>query len=208
MKHWTTLTKNNQASWFLLALKDNIEPINAYVKYNFNRFAHNLPITDVYPPIDIPVGYTHFWSNITGEIHPTDWSMNFHIEGDFLLFGNNLLISHPENLEFVDISEDFEPGGELFIDRCVRLQNLTAGFLGLTSLPQLPNAPDIEFLDFGGNYVTNPTDIDNCLIRLRTIATTHNGIIFLNQGTMASPTSASLAARNSLHADGWAININ
>jgi hypothetical protein len=51
MKHWPSISPADQSSWFLLALDQNVEPINAYLKFNWERRLQGLATTDVYPPL-------------------------------------------------------------------------------------------------------------------------------------------------------------
>lgn len=55
MNHWPLISPKYQASWLLLALDDNIEPINAYLKFNWQRHLQGLESTDVYPPSEEPL---------------------------------------------------------------------------------------------------------------------------------------------------------
>jgi hypothetical protein len=54
MNHWPLISPADQASWLLLALEQNIEPINAYLKFNWQRHLNGLESTDVYPPTEAP----------------------------------------------------------------------------------------------------------------------------------------------------------
>jgi len=46
MKRWPTLTPAQKASWEPLASQTNIEPINAFLKTNWDRYRQGLPTTD------------------------------------------------------------------------------------------------------------------------------------------------------------------
>jgi hypothetical protein len=52
MQTWPTLTTEQQASWFLLALERNIEPINAFQQENYRRLEAGQDLTNVWPPDD------------------------------------------------------------------------------------------------------------------------------------------------------------
>ena len=58
MNHWPLISTEDQASWFLLALERNIEPINAYLQVNWERHLQAKSLTDFYPPVDVPPVYS------------------------------------------------------------------------------------------------------------------------------------------------------
>jgi hypothetical protein len=55
MMHWALLSVEEQASWLLLALERNVEPINAYLQENWKRKIRGLGTTDCWPVIELPL---------------------------------------------------------------------------------------------------------------------------------------------------------
>lgn len=50
MKKWKTLSTSDKASWLLRAIEENVEPINSYLKFNFEWIAQGNTETNIYPP--------------------------------------------------------------------------------------------------------------------------------------------------------------
>lgn len=80
MNHWPLISTEDQASWFLLALERNIEPINAYLQVNWERHLQGKASTDFYPPVDVPLV-----ASVTvtaGDPTPNpDWTGEYYEEG-------------------------------------------------------------------------------------------------------------------------------
>jgi hypothetical protein len=55
MSHWPLISTEDQASWLMLALEKNVEPINAYLIENWRRKRSGLGTTDVWPAVEGPL---------------------------------------------------------------------------------------------------------------------------------------------------------
>jgi len=52
MSHWPLISTEDKASWLLLALERNVEPINVYLEENWKRKLRGLGTTDVWPAVE------------------------------------------------------------------------------------------------------------------------------------------------------------
>jgi hypothetical protein len=94
MKHWKVISTEDQATWITLADQQDFSPINAYLKFNYERISNGLSTTDVYPPVEAPPVAVVIFSPGVRTPEP-DWSGGYYEIG---VFNDNLImqgIEHP-----------------------------------------------------------------------------------------------------------------